>query len=182
MIRPDTLKCVLYTSNWIINSYVFKAELFLYVAYEAKHYGVVSFDVVIVRTGALSDHTTARYVIKYIPCVDKTILRRNTIGCRLLRSGYCVHTANIGRNHLSDMIRSIYDYLHEMSFRMNPNNDYDYHMRLLCNVYGVIVSKYLIKQFMIGMALLYSNTRIIANCECCTADCECKSIVDYFQK
>jgi hypothetical protein len=55
-------------------------------------------------------------------------------------------------------------------------------MRLLCNVHGVIVSKYLIKQFMDATALLYDNTRIIATCECSMADCECKSVVDYFVK
>ena len=73
MLRPGTLKSVLYTSQWIINSHIFKAELFLYVSYEAKHYGMLSLDVVIVRAGILKDHATARYIIKYIPCVDKTI-------------------------------------------------------------------------------------------------------------
>ena len=53
MLRPGTLKSVLYTSQWIINSHIFKAELFLYVSYEAKHYGMLSLDVVIVRAGIL---------------------------------------------------------------------------------------------------------------------------------
>jgi hypothetical protein len=142
---------------------------------------MLSLDVVIVRAGVVKDHATARFIIKHIPCVDKTIMRRNTIGCRLLRSGYCVHSVTIGRNYLSDIIRSVYDYLHEMSFKADPNTDYDYHMRLLSNLHGVIVSRYLIEQFMNAMSLLYDNTRIIATCKCRMADCECKSIVDFFK-
>ena len=184
MIRRKTIASVVYSAKWLIYSHMFQAGLFLYVSYEAIHYGMLSLDVVTVCVGNIEQHSTARYIVKYIPCVDslETMVRRNTVGCRLVWSGYCTHSIRIGRNYLADVIQGVYNYLYGVGFSLHPNNDYDYHMRELCDRYSVIVSKYLIKQYIDVMALLYENTRILATCECSTSDCVCRLIVNRFVK
>ena len=185
MVEQKTIASVVYSAKWLIYSHLFQAGLFLYVVYEAEHYGMRSLDVIIVRTGSAEQHSHARYIIKYIPCVNSlgTSIKRNTVGCRINKGGYCIHSVHIGRNYLADVICGVYDYLYTAGFRSHPITDYDYHMRELGSRYSAIVSKYLIKQFINAMRLLYENTRIIAMCECYSSyDCVCRSVVKHFIK
>jgi hypothetical protein len=83
LVQQKTLASVVYESKWLISSQIFKAEYFLYVAYEAKYPGMVSLDVIIVKKGDIDKHMASRYIIKYEPCVSsKGTIKRNNVGCR----------------------------------------------------------------------------------------------------
>jgi hypothetical protein len=182
MMEPKTIASVVYAAKWLIYSHVFEAGLFLYVVYEARHYGMDSLDVVIVRAGDTDQHTHARYVVKYIPCMNSsnTAIKRQTMGCRIHTSEHCMHSVLIGRNYLADIVRNVYQYLHTVAFCLYPNTDYDYHMRELASLHLVVVSKYLIKQFINSTRLLYKNTRVVIKCNCHKSDCVCKLVVNHF--
>jgi hypothetical protein len=183
MMEPETIASVVYSAKWLIYSHVFEAGLFLYVVYEAQHHGMYSLDVVIVRAGNTEQHTLARYVTNYIPCMNSsgTAIKRQTVGCRIHTSGHCMHAVHIGREYLANIVRDVYQYLHTVGFCFHPNTDYDYHMRELASRHLVVVSKYLIKQFINSIRLLYENTRILDLCKCCNRfECVCKSVVEAF--
>ena len=186
LMEPQTIASVVYASKWLIYSHVFEAGLFLYPIYEAEHHGMHSWDVVISRAGDTAQHTHARYVVKYLPCVNSsgTAIKRQTTGCRIYTTReHCQHSVLVGRDFLADIVRNVYQYLHTIGFCLYPNMDYDYHMRELASLYLVVVSKYLIKQFINSMRLLYVETRVISMCKCCNGfECVCKSVVEHFVK
>ena len=184
MMEPRTIASVLYDTKWLIYSHVFVAGFFLYPIYEAEQHGMHSLDVVICRAGDTSQHSHARYVIKYLPCVNSsgTAIKRGTVGCKIYTTReHCQHSVLVGRDYLADIVRTVYQYLHTNGFCLYPNMDYDYHMRELASLYSVVVSKYLIKQFINSMRLLYVKTRVIAMCKCCeNLECVCKPVTQYF--
>ena len=184
MMEPRTIASVLYQTKWLIYSHVFGAGFFLYPVYEIQHRGMHSLDVVICRAGDISQHSHARYVIKYFPCVNSsgTAIKRGTIGCRIYTTReHCHHSVLVGREFLADLVRTVYQYLHTNGFCAYPNMDCDYHMRELASLYSVVVSKYLIKQFINSMRLLYVETRVIAMCKCYeNLECVCKSVTEHF--
>ena len=89
MIHQKTIASVVYAAKWLINSHIFEAGLFVYVVYDAQHDGMLSLDVVIVRAGCIEQHSHARYMVKYIPCVNSsgTAIKRITTGCRICKGG-----------------------------------------------------------------------------------------------
>ena len=184
LMEQRTVASVLYDAKWLIYSHVFTAGFFLYPVYEAKQQGMHSLDVVIYRAGDTAQHSHARYVIKYLPCMNSlgTAIKRGTTGCRIhTTQEHCHHSVLVGRNFLADLVRHVYQYLHTNGFCLYPNMDYDYHMRELASLHAVVVSKYLIKQFLNSMRLLYIHTRVIAMCNCSeNLECVCKSVVRQF--
>jgi hypothetical protein len=152
--------------------------------YASNHDGLLSLDVLMVQIGDIEKHMASRYVVKYKPCVSlKGTIKRNTTGCRYhCAQNECAHLF-YPSNHIRIGMQEIYHYLYREGFCANPNIDAMYHMRELCDVYHVIVSKYLIEQFISAMAILYRNTAVLHDCECNVMyDCECKLIVDYFSE
>jgi hypothetical protein len=167
-----------------MHGHIFEAEYFLYVSFEAIQQGIRSLDVMIVQMGNLERHMASRYIIKYKPCVNnlKGLVKRDTTGCRFMGSPRCKHFFFRGENYLLDLMQNVYHYLYREGFSNTPNYDFVYHMRELCDRLNMLVSTYLIEQFIYAMALLYKNTEIMHyTSECNVADdCKCKPIIDRF--
>jgi hypothetical protein len=178
LVRQETSASVMYNSEWLISSRIFEANYFLYGQFEAKHQGMLSLDVIIVKKGNLERHMASRYVIKYESCVTlEGAVRRDTTGCRHMGGQFeCKHVF-YPCNHLMGIMQSIYHYLYREGFTRNPNHNFMYHMRELCEEYDTVVSKYLIEQFISAITLLHKNTMILYECECNLAeDCVCKRL------
>ena len=182
MLQQKTLKSVLYETKWLINSHIFEAEYFMYVAFEGNYDGVLSLDVIIVEIGDIEIHMSSRYVVKYKPCAGLTgTLKRDTTGCKF-RCAFneCTHLF-YPNNFLRLAMKEIFNYLYCEGFSENPNIDFAYHMKELGRKYQTIVSEHLIEQIISATSLLYKNNAIMEECICNIAyDCVCTSILDYF--
>ena len=182
MLQQKTLSSAVYQTKWLINSHIFEAEYFLYVAFEGNYDGLLSLDVIIVEIGDIEIHMSSRYVIKYKPCAGlEGTIKRDTTGCKF-RCAFneCDHLF-YPNNYLRLAMKEIFNYLYCEGFSENPNIDAVYHTRELCAKYHTIVSEHLIKQFISAMAVLYINTSVLRDCLCNVAsDCICKPITDYF--
>ena len=185
LLQQETSAPVVYLSKWLMHGHIFQSGYFFYVSFEAKHQGMLSLDVLIVQIGNIGRHMGALVVIKYEPCVNnsKWLIKRDTTGCRFTFASQCKHFRMPGWEYLRGLLQDVYHYLYREGFSKDPNYDFVYHMRELCDRYDTLVSKYLIEQFIRTMTLLYKNTEIMYyNCECNAADdyCICKPITDRF--
>jgi hypothetical protein len=182
MLQRKTLASAVYQSKWLINSHIFEAEYFMYVAFEGNYDGVLSLDVIIVEIGDTEIHMSSRYVVKYKPCASlKGTIKRDTTGCKF-RCAFneCSHLF-YPNNFLRLAMKEIFNYLYCEGFSENPSTDYAYHMRELARKYKTIVSEHLIKQIISATSLLYINNSVMEECLCNVPDdCVCKPVFDYF--
>ena len=182
MLQRKTLSSAVYQTKWLINSHIFEAEYFMYVAFEGNYDGMLSLDVIIVSIGDTEIHMSSRYVVKYKPCAGlKKTIRRDTTGCKFrCVFNECVHLL-FPNNFLRLAMKEIFNYLYCEGFSENSNIDFAYHMRELCRKYQTIVSQHLIEQVIYAASLLYINNSIMEECLCNVySDCVCTKIFDYF--
>ena len=170
----------IYQSKWLINEHIYEAEYFMYVVLEGNYDNILSLDVLIMQIGSDEIHMSSRYVVKYTPCISlEGTIKRDTTGCKY-RCEDCTHSF-FPDCFLRLSMREIFNYLYCEGYSLNPNIDYEHHMRILARRYQTIVSKHLIKQVISAVSILHINTEVLAECVCNLGDdCVCESITKYF--
>ena len=179
-IQQKTLAAALYQTKWLIYEHIFEAEYFMYIAFEGNYNGLLSLDVILIKTGDNEIHKSARYCVKYTPCLSLDgAIKRDTVGCEYKRMD-CMHNSFADR-FLRLAMQNILNYLYREGYSENPNIDALYHMKELARQYYTIVSERLIMQVIHTVSILYISNSVLTTCSCnMREDCVCVSITDYF--